>query len=111
LAEKSKYLKRKCEFKGSSTNNFPILLPYSPHLPLFFGRKIFNVAIATSQILLGQKNEIWGKPDNQYEEVIYGRALSFGYLKIIILILFRVSIFGFRVCSFGGFHWWFFLLQ
>ena len=61
--------------KGPPTNNFPILLPSSPHLLSFFGRKIFGVAIATPQILLGQKNKIWDKSDNQSEKLICGRAL------------------------------------
>ena len=47
-----------------------ILLASLPHLSLFLGREIFAVAIATPQISLGRKNEIWGKSDNQTMYII-----------------------------------------
>lgn len=50
--------------------------PFLLHISIFLGRNIFNVAIATSQTLLGRKIEIWGQIRGQYMEVIYGSFLG-----------------------------------
>jgi hypothetical protein len=41
-----------------------------PHISNFLGRNIFNVAIATPQILPGRKFEIWGQICGQYMDII-----------------------------------------
>jgi len=47
-----------------------------PHISNFLGRNIFAVAIATPQILLGRKFEIWSQICGEYLDIFYESLLN-----------------------------------